>query len=121
MTIVPVDLSNCDREPIHIPGAIQPHGVLLVLSEPELTVVQASANADMLGVPVAQVVGRPLASVIGADSQAAVARALARERVEEANPLQLSVAGSAYDGLIHRHHGATILELERGFGEGQGD
>ena len=22
----PVDLTNCDREPIHVPGAIQPHG-----------------------------------------------------------------------------------------------
>jgi len=25
-----LDLSACDREPIHIPGAIQSHGVLLV-------------------------------------------------------------------------------------------
>ena len=25
------DLTSCDREPIHIPGAIQPHGILLVL------------------------------------------------------------------------------------------
>jgi hypothetical protein len=32
----PVDLTNCEREPIHIPGSIQPHGVLLVLKEPEL-------------------------------------------------------------------------------------
>ena len=36
------DLTNCDREPIHIPGAIQPHGVLLVLREPSLTICQAS-------------------------------------------------------------------------------
>lgn len=21
-----IDLTNCDREPIHVPGAIQPHG-----------------------------------------------------------------------------------------------
>ena len=26
------DLTDCDREPIHIPGTIQPHGVLLVLA-----------------------------------------------------------------------------------------
>jgi PAS fold len=26
-----VDLTTCDREPIQIPGAIQPHGVLLAL------------------------------------------------------------------------------------------
>ena len=24
-----VSLDNCDREPIHIPGSIQPHGALL--------------------------------------------------------------------------------------------
>jgi two-component system, chemotaxis family, sensor kinase Cph1 len=27
----PTDLTDCDREPIHVPGAIQPHGVLLVV------------------------------------------------------------------------------------------
>ena len=26
-----VDLTNCDREPIHIPGSIQPHGFLLAV------------------------------------------------------------------------------------------
>ena len=26
-----VDLSSCDREPIHIPGSIQPHGMLLAV------------------------------------------------------------------------------------------
>ena len=25
------NLSTCDREPIHVPGAIQPHGLLLAL------------------------------------------------------------------------------------------
>ena len=25
------DMTNCDREPIHIPGAILPHGAMLVL------------------------------------------------------------------------------------------
>ena len=27
----PVDLTNCEDEPIHIPGAIQPHGLLLAV------------------------------------------------------------------------------------------
>ncbi|MDB4931158.1 MAG: phytochrome sensor signal transduction histidine kinase, partial [Myxococcaceae bacterium] len=42
----PVDLTNCDREPIHIPGAIQPHGLLFALVEPALRVAQVSANVD---------------------------------------------------------------------------
>ena len=39
------DLYTCDREPIHIPGSIQPHGMLLVLDEATLRVTHASANA----------------------------------------------------------------------------
>lgn len=38
------DLTECDREPIHIPGAIQPHGLLLV-AEPGTLRVQAGAGA----------------------------------------------------------------------------
>ena len=39
------DLSNCEREQIHIAGSIQPHGARLVASEPDLIIRQASANA----------------------------------------------------------------------------
>ena len=40
-----VDTTGCDQEPIRVPGSIQPHGFLLVLSEPEFRVTLASANA----------------------------------------------------------------------------
>ena len=32
-----VDISNCDLEQVQLVGAIQPHGALLILKEPELT------------------------------------------------------------------------------------
>jgi len=38
------DLDFCAREPIHVPGAIQPHGSLLVLDPAGLDVLWASAN-----------------------------------------------------------------------------
>lgn len=58
-TTFQVDLTNCEREPIHLSGAIQPHGVLFVLSIPGLTILQLSANAGRIfdGVPD---LGRPL-------------------------------------------------------------
>ena len=28
----PIGLTNCEKEPIHIPGYIQPHGVLLAIN-----------------------------------------------------------------------------------------
>ena len=42
------DLTNCERELIHLAGSVQPHGVLLALREPTLRIVQASANAAAL-------------------------------------------------------------------------
>ena len=39
-------LQRCADEPIAVPGAIQPHGALLAVTEPDLAVVVASANAD---------------------------------------------------------------------------
>ena len=46
----PVDLTNCDREPIHLLGAIQPIGFLVVLSADWL-VSRVSANiGDFFGV-----------------------------------------------------------------------
>ncbi len=44
----PINLTNCDREPIHIPGAIQPYGFLLCLDPATLAVVHVSANTDAL-------------------------------------------------------------------------
>ena len=39
-----VDLSTCDQEPIHLPGSIQPGGVLLALAGEPPRIVCASAN-----------------------------------------------------------------------------
>ncbi len=43
------DLTNCEREQIQFARSIQPHGALLVVREPDHTIVQSSVNArDML-------------------------------------------------------------------------
>ncbi|OYP29968.1 GAF domain-containing protein [Rhodopirellula sp. MGV] len=42
----PVELTNCDREPIHIPATIQPHGCLLVVRVSDRVIVSASENVD---------------------------------------------------------------------------
>jgi light-regulated signal transduction histidine kinase (bacteriophytochrome) len=61
----PPDLTACDREPIHIPGAVQPHGVLLVVRAEDGVVLQASANAAALfGQPLDQVLGVPYATLV---------------------------------------------------------
>lgn len=43
-----LDLDACAREPIHVPGAIQPHGSVLVLDPADLNILWASANFQEL-------------------------------------------------------------------------
>lgn len=56
-----VDLSNCDKEPIHIIGRIQPHGFMLILDHDSLLVEQASENvAGFLGIEASSLIGQSL-------------------------------------------------------------
>jgi light-regulated signal transduction histidine kinase (bacteriophytochrome) len=120
----PIDLDNCAREPIHIPGSIQPRGVLAVVREPDFEVRQVSANvAELLGVSVNDALGRHLSALIGtaqADQiqQAASAFGDLRQR----NPLELDIdvdgRSRAFDALLHRQPGGVLLvELEDAYGE----
>jgi len=108
-----VDLTDCDREPIHIPGAIQPYGVLLVLAEPALTVAQVSENVgEQFPLGVEDVLGQPLSKLIDRASADQVREALREECWYEANPFHIMAHGKRFDGIVHRHRGAAILELE---------
>jgi two-component system, chemotaxis family, sensor kinase Cph1 len=108
-----VDLTDCDREPIHTPGKIQPHGVLFVLSEPALTITQVSENVgDLLPVTVEDILGQPISKVIDPSSADEVRQVLLEERWYDANPLRCDAQGKRFDGIVHRHEGMAILELE---------
>lgn len=59
------DLTACDREPIHIPGSVQPHGVLIVADAATGHVLQVSENAsDLLGMEIEAMLGGPLGKVV---------------------------------------------------------
>lgn len=47
MTLNDQDLNECDKEPIHIPSAIQPHGFFLSVDVKTMTIVAASSNIDL--------------------------------------------------------------------------
>ena len=57
-------LDESDR-PIHTPGAIQPHGVQLSLSESDLTILQVSNNTqEHLGIRPQDLLNQPLHTLI---------------------------------------------------------
>jgi light-regulated signal transduction histidine kinase (bacteriophytochrome) len=65
-----VDLTNCDREPIHILGAVQPFGFLIAMSVDWL-IARVSANVStFLGQPPAALIGMPLIDVVTHDAAA---------------------------------------------------
>ncbi|HYH97324.1 GAF domain-containing protein, partial [Hyalangium sp.] len=108
-----IDLGDCSKEPIHIPGSIQPHGVLFALSEPELTVTQVSTNtADLFGLQAELLLGRPLAELLERASLGQLTEALRSHQPQESNPLPITVGRRTFDGIVHRHQGVTLLELE---------
>ncbi|CAN1210598.1 ATP-binding protein [Tumidithrix helvetica PCC 7403] len=114
----PVNLTNCDREPIHIPGSIQPHGFLLILSEPDLQIVQVSQNTqEILGIAPEDLLDRPLGNFIASDRLDAV-RGCLDLSFEHINPLPLTFAigdnePMCLNGIVHRAlSGEIVLELE---------
>ena len=73
------DLSNCERELIHLAGSVQPYGAMLLLREAGLTVLQASANCGaVLGTAAMVLLEQPLSALSAAT--AVIRSASARTR-----------------------------------------
>lgn len=109
------DLSNCEREQIQLAASIQPHGALIVLSEPDLVVIQASENARRLLRLDRDPIGCRL------DDLAPVLAARLRPRLDDdlaQIPLVLRIPMGRhperdFDAIVHRPPpGGLVVELE---------
>jgi light-regulated signal transduction histidine kinase (bacteriophytochrome) len=107
-----VNLTACDREPIRIPGAIQPHGALLVLDPETFLVVQASANAaEFLGE--APLLNRRLPEALPALSAAYLEGFREWAAGPEGGFLRdLELNGRAFHSAAHRSREGLLLEFE---------
>jgi light-regulated signal transduction histidine kinase (bacteriophytochrome) len=108
-----LDIADCAREPIHIPGSIQPYGALFVLSPADLTIEQAGVAP---GLP-AVAPGRPVNEALPTPDGAMLANLAARvpdRGVVHLGVLRLQHADGerACHAIAHRSDGAIVLELE---------
>jgi light-regulated signal transduction histidine kinase (bacteriophytochrome) len=106
----PPDPTLCEQEPIHIPGAIQPHGAVLVARADGLRISHASANLEaMLGAAPGAVFGRPLAEVVGIPAWLALAGATTQhgDAQEIAGPHDTRLRLNA-----HLHAGHLCVDIE---------
>lgn len=107
-----LDLTTCDREPIHIPGSIQPYGVLLVLQPPHLTIVQCSDNTQaVLGIPPEKLLENPIDALIGAENLQTIRDVLQTDGdFTTLNPLPIN---AHYRAILHHTPGGRLVcELE---------
>lgn len=104
-----LDLNACDREPIHLSGAIQPHGLLLIADAASLRVVAGAGeiedrlNPDWLGRPLTELLAQPIGT--------ALAQALA---LRGASVTLATVRGKseALDASLHVVGDHVLVELE---------
>ncbi|WP_227306087.1 HWE histidine kinase domain-containing protein [Acidisoma cellulosilyticum] len=113
-----VDLTNCDREPIHILGAIQPVGFLIAIST-DWIVARASANIGIfLGFEPVTMIGNLLADFLPPklihDLRNRVAYLNARDTVERLFGCELRPGGEPFDIAIHLSGGQIVIEAEPG-------
>lgn len=111
-----VDLSNCDREPIHRLGAIQGFGSLIAVTNDWLVANHSANTSQMLGLAKPLAVGVPLDGVFTQDAINALQRATAllvgADDVERLFGLDLLGGQGKFDCALHAVDGLVILEIE---------
>jgi len=69
MTSSTVNLDTCDQEPIHLIGAVQPHGALIAIDYKSRVIKYASANTHaFVGFAPDKILGQPLDFLIGVEN-----------------------------------------------------
>lgn len=117
-----VNLTNCDKEPIHIPGFIQPHGCLIACDKAMHTIIRHSVNcAEMLNEE-ENLNGRQIEDILGEHAVHDLRNALTIMNRSDRPAVLPGVKikdNRIFDISVHRHKSTTIIELEPASNETQ--
>lgn len=114
-------LTTCESEPVQTPGCIQAHGVLMAVRLADMVILQISENAaEFLGLAAQDLLGMPVAQVIGAIHLTRLRNMLANELLERNavyaftldSPNTPTNTAQALDVCIHTLDGVVLLEFE---------
>ncbi|REK17429.1 MAG: hybrid sensor histidine kinase/response regulator [Planctomycetota bacterium] len=113
-----VDLSNCEDEPIHVPGAIQPHGLFVGCDAASECITHISDNCrNFCGETPQALLGQPVASIFRrdsfADSQIAILRSVADAKPHYLFTVGLAGPTETFDAIAHRNGNTLYAEFER--------
>ena len=112
-------LNELEKQAIHTSSLIQPHGVILVLQEPELKIVQTTTNSySVFGIHPEEMIEHTLEELLDPFQFEIIQRGVNQDNLDFINPTKIWARkeGDEYvifDGVFHRNKdGILILELE---------
>jgi chemotaxis family two-component system sensor kinase Cph1 len=113
------NLNELERQAIHTSSMIQPHGMILVLEEPNLQIVQATTNCHYaFGIKAQEIIGKTLEELFDPFQVDLIQKGITKENLDFINPTKMWVRKNGgeyaiFDGVFHRNKdGILILELE---------
>ncbi len=113
---MPVDLTNCDREPIHLLGAVQPFGFLLIVSSPDWLIERVSHNVShWLDADPSELLGKPLDLIVGADAVHTIRGHLQGAVMGDTTARIFGLAlanGLKMDAAVHVVNDSVVIECE---------
>jgi chemotaxis family two-component system sensor kinase Cph1 len=114
------DLTNCDHEPIHIPGKIQSHGFLIATNE-EFEIIGCSENIrEFLSLTAARCLGKHIDIIdeyVGkANTPAFIVQLIklytTKKGFEPANPYPIEIGGLHFNLILCKLAQGYLLEFE---------
>lgn len=115
-----VDLTNCDREPIHIPGKIQSHGFLIAVDD-SFNIAWCSENiSDFLPASASQLLEKSIGDIDTfinkTDTPGFIIQLInlwtTNKGFEPNNPYSLEISGASFNLIISMLEDVYLLEFE---------
>ena len=107
-----VNLTNCESEPIHIPGSIQPHGFLLGLTEDDYIDFCSNNVGDFIEYTPGQLLGKSVSVVFGEAQYNSFVDYKGSDRINASRPFVFDYRQTRYNTTVHKSGETLILELE---------
>lgn len=105
-------LTNCESEPIHVPGTIQPFGFFLAVNSETLKIDFCSTNIiDFWDIETKTVLGKSLEEVIGKEECENILRHTKSNTADQYHTLTFKSA--TFSTFIYSQNNLLMLEIER--------
>jgi two-component system, chemotaxis family, sensor kinase Cph1 len=106
-------LINCESEPIHIPGSIQPYGFLLAVKMVDYSIAFASKNCETyFKLPLNEIIGKGLNLFFNKEEIDTFTAQYKMDGSDMERPFVFSLDGKLYNTSAHKSGETIVLEME---------